>query len=422
MRVRYPVMNIRRRMGATAGASSPSYGTLCQFGKGFQQAIDSNFGKDNQDAAAQAFNTAFDNAMNNGEDPLDLMEAVEKDCGVPNAYLKNIRPRLLTNPFTNEYFGPASMKPPGTHVGPTPTPGVHNPYQPVRPPKPPATPVATGGGKGLTPQELEEARTAWPKGEAPEPPPPPPKPPATPAPVATGATGCWYVMGQGYSWGPRPSGGESTGLSQSDCNNIASVDRQVRGLPPLQTPTAQNLQPSTTTPTATMTPSTAPPAPPKPPPAPVATGGPGACGPGQFWDGTKCRGSVSMPGGMANVPGGMTASGGAAAGLMPPPGLTDISAGSLLGQVRLVMGHRFPLLAGPNRLGMIPLVGIGKPGSRPMPSGIGLGPEPKRPDRVGQGFVLPSKADAKPLDTSVSMWSVLGVAGAVGVAVYLVLR
>jgi hypothetical protein len=157
-------------------------------------------------------------------------------------------------------------------------------------------------------------------------------------------------------------------------------------------------------------------------PAPVATGGASACGEKQFWDGTHCRGSVDMPGGLANIPGGLTASGGSAAGLMPAPSMTDISAASLLGQVRLVMGHRFPLLAGHSRLGMIPLVGIRKTGFRPMPLGIGPGPESKRPDGIGQGFVLPSSTSAKPLDTSTSMWSVLGIAGAVGVAVYLVLR
>lgn len=86
------------------------------------------------------------------------------------------------------------------------------------------------------------------------------------------------------------------------------------------------------------------------------------------------------------------------------------------------VGHRLPPVAGIVRRGIAPLLGAGEVGLRPVPSGIGPGPEPKRPDGIGQGFVLPSSASAKPLDTSTSMWSVLGIAGAVGVAVYLALR
>lgn len=70
------------------------------------------------------------------------------------------------------------------------------------------------------------------------------------------------------------------------------------------------------------------------------------CPEGQFDPGTGiCRGSVNMPGGIANIPGGLTASGGAAQGLtsgLPAgltEGLTSFGGGGLMGRVRLIQNR-----------------------------------------------------------------------------------
>ena len=119
---------------------------------------------------------------------------------------------------------------------------------------------------------------------------PPPPPPYTPQPsVATPSVGCWYVMGSGYMWGERPSGGESTGLNEKDCQDLIARDLEVRsGI--VQSSQAQDM---TQNPYSWNAASGI--------PAPVATGD---CDPlkGEFPDGRGgCRRSVStMPG----LPGG----------------------------------------------------------------------------------------------------------------------
>lgn len=125
--MRYQVMNLGSRMGASKGASSPSYGTLCQHARDFKDAVDNSRGRDAIEIAAQAYNNAFDNAINNNENFYDIQAAIEKDCGVSWAYLRDLRPSALLNPYTNEYFGPEEYKPPGTHRGPVET-GGHNPF------------------------------------------------------------------------------------------------------------------------------------------------------------------------------------------------------------------------------------------------------------------------------------------------------
>jgi hypothetical protein len=75
--------------------------------------------------------------------------------------------------------------------------------------------------------------------------------------------------------------------------------------------------------------------------APGATGGnnsvatPGGCGPGKFWDGTQCRGSVgsmpTMPGGAS----GSAASGQAPGGELNPGSIANMGGRAFLGQVRL---------------------------------------------------------------------------------------
>lgn len=214
----------------------------------------------------------------------------------------------------------------------------------TEPPPPPPTnpPVASGQpGPGYSPHEpvADIAPKSYPPYQPPEepeptgftgsepeppvevknPPPPPPiakPPPPPPPPVASGGNGCYYTFGQGYSWGARPPSGEPTGLNQAACQNLIAMDREIRGLPAQNTaPPSSNVQAQTTQQnTASMAPQTPPPKPPGN--APVATGGPAACGPGQFWDGTRCRGSVAPGfGNLMNAAGG--GGGEAAAGISP---------------------------------------------------------------------------------------------------------
>jgi hypothetical protein len=194
-----------------------------------------------------------------------------------------------------------------------------DPYGPFTPTPPPNTnpPVATGQpgpGRGAfeprptvqsfdfpfhrpyTPPETEPTGFTGSEQE-PEPvptPTPTPKPFTPPPPmVPTGGEGCWYTPGQGYSWGARPSGSETTGLNKSDCENLMRYDREIRGQ-------AINLQPQTAPAQATqftqesqpMTQATA-----APNMQPTIQTPPNVqstmCPPGQFWDGRQCRGSVA---------------------------------------------------------------------------------------------------------------------------------
>jgi len=133
-------------------------------------------------------------------------------------------------------------------------PGSYPPYMPPMPEEPQAP---TGSEAPVV--------------ENPQPPPPAP----APAPVASVGSGCYFVPGQGYSWGPPPPGGESTGLNKNDCESLQQRRTD------------------------------------------VATGG---CPPGQFWDGTKCRGSVS--GGLVNQAMNLGPSGGA--GMVTPGGIDNL--------------------------------------------------------------------------------------------------
>lgn len=108
------------------------------------------------------------------------------------------------------------------------------------PPPPEPEPFTVSSREENPPPPEPEPFTVSSREENPPPPPPPPpyQPYQPPPPVPTPSVGCWYVQGQGYSWGPRPSGGESTGLNQNDCEAIRQRDLAVRGI------TAQNVQPS----------------------------------------------------------------------------------------------------------------------------------------------------------------------------------
>lgn len=102
---------------------------------------------------------------------------------------------------------PTGQPRPGTVVSRPPVPS-GQPGPGYTPPEV-SPPVATGSE--MEPTTIEETPT-----------------PPTPPPVETPSIGCWYVMGKGYMWGPRPSGGESTGLNQRDCENLIQRDIEVR--------------------------------------------------------------------------------------------------------------------------------------------------------------------------------------------------
>jgi len=192
-------------------------------------------------------------------------------------------------------------------------------------------------------EEYEEpAESLGPEGLT-YPPPPIMGPPGNPIPppmIPTGPTTpsgpvkCWYTPGQGYSWGPPPSGAQPTDIQkQSDCENLVRTQGEIRGfaVQPPQVPAQAQVTDQSTGMTATQAASG------MQPPAPVATGIP--CDPmrGQFIDPVtrQCRGSVATGGGYGGVAfgggGGMTIPGGLEAG----GGMTAATA---------FMGARFPVM------------------------------------------------------------------------------
>lgn len=163
----------------------------------------------------------------------------------------------------------------------------------------------------------------------------PPPPPSMPAPVASVGSGCYYVSGQGYVWGPAPSGGQPTGLSKSDCDSIRQRYNEVASIPNTTPPTPQVTNTSQEhaslyNPNAPMAPAGRP---------DVATGG--GCDPmkGQFPDGHGgCRGSVSGGfGNLVNQAMNLGPSGGG--GMVTPGNLDNILTGKSIG-----MGRRFPVV------------------------------------------------------------------------------
>jgi hypothetical protein len=218
--------------------------------------------------------------------------------------------------------------------------------QPEPPPPNPNPPVATGQpgpGRGAfrgqsypdvismdkppyTPPPTEEPTFT---GSEPEPVPTPVPPPPAPAPqrpaVASEGNGCWYVIGQGYTWGARPSGGESTGLNQQDCQNIQARYQEVRNPVPTgaQASTVSNVQnqeEATATNAAGLTPTNA--------------SRPEECLPPNFWDGRRCRGSVAS---IPNLPGGFggeSPSAGIGPGDLPSGGSEGLQAFGMTGSKR----------------------------------------------------------------------------------------
>lgn len=150
---------------------------------------------------------------------------------------------------------------------------------------------------------------------------------------------------------------------------------------------------------------------------------------------------ATLPGGLISEGGGVTGTGGLtfggetggaiAAGLLGQVSLRAIRifpvmVGSRMGSPYPVanlgpnMGHRFPLNG---QFEAIPVLGIGEFGSRPAPLGAGPGPEPMNcvPMNDGTKRCAPNP-EVTPLETSASIFSIVGVLAAMGAAVYLVLR
>jgi len=279
------------------------------------------------------------------------LEEIEKYVDDPGELIDHLR---KPGPDTNS--APPNSNPPVASVDRYIKP---DPEEPITPPPNTNPPVASGQpgpGRGAFNTESNRVASGQPgpgygpwvpepstatTGSEPEPepmppqPPPPPVQPPAPPPVASTGAGCYYTAGQGYSWGPRPSGGESTGLNQNDCQNLIALDREIRGLPiPTENTAPTQAQQAQQTTTPTNATSMQPPAQP-PVDNSVATGGQSACPPGQFWDGMRCRGSVSsMPGGFGNV------AFGGGGGMTPAVSNIAMDAGAAVSAATSFMGAR----------------------------------------------------------------------------------
>jgi len=242
---RYPVANMGRHLSALPAepASVTAAKTaMCSLGKEFQDLIDSNQPVKNSQLGdlERAFNDHMDSLIRQGEHPLDVMEYLKRDCGIRTNILHEMRPRLYWNNVTGLTAYGGETPPPYVPPQPPPVSTPSTTSKPIPPPpverKPVETPSVTSGMTPWAPVDLRRSYDEpysdylkkW--SEVNQPPTPTPTPPQQPVrpPVETGAAGCWYVPGKGYSWGARPSGGESTGLSQSDCEAIKARDLEIR--------------------------------------------------------------------------------------------------------------------------------------------------------------------------------------------------
>lgn len=286
----------------------------------------------------------------------DLFDHIQLPLPQPNPPLENPNPPVAT-PTPPPKPGTPGMKPTGDPVA-----SIYNPPFMVssreeNPPpyEPPMTDPFAVSSREENPQPpAPDPFAVSSRDENPQPPTPNPfavssraENPQAP-PVASVGEGCWYTPGQGYSWGPRQSSGESTGLNKNDCNSLIARDREVRGLPALTQPVpVVNTEAAQTT-TPTNATGLAPQASQgnQPPYAPVATGGGASdCVYPNFWDGRQCRGSGGRgSSGLVNQAMNLGPSGGATTPLSPgsldinPATLTSASFGGM------GMGRRFPIV------------------------------------------------------------------------------
>lgn len=285
---RYPVLNLGR--SRTGLGQAPPGRTL------LEQACDAinyyNMFPDvdsesmaAKQAAVAAMRGLFQSARaTTQEDFEQVKNKIRKGCNAGEALLSQIQPTTptMTTPY-NPVQSIDTRPIPTTPLGPG-TPGLTAPGDDIasidrtfrvstreeNPPPPEYEPFTVSSREENPPPPEYPPFTVSSREENPPPyePPPPYQPPP---PVASQGNGCFYCAGQGYRWGAPSSGCERTGLNQSDCENLARLDLDIRGI--AQTPAMTPPQPQ-----IIDTP---------------ATGGQESCtGPGVFWDGRECRGSV----------------------------------------------------------------------------------------------------------------------------------
>lgn len=309
--MRYPVMNLGRRyrMGVSA-----SYDSAYGYAKTFKDAVDNRYGEDAIQNASQAFNNAMDNAIKNGESGYNLMTDMEK-AGIPWDYLKSLRPDLLINSFTHEYFGPAGTEPAGTHIGPTETGGT-NPFKPQGARAKKGTLTEGGSNRnttsGPTPEEEAEARAAWPNEE-----------------YGPGGGGAGE---QGPAYSPVATSGNAHSYEEEAAQYKQQMEEFQKASKKAKDEADAQIKASNEATQKAMDEMK----------AKYESGDPNAvCGPGEFWDGRSCRGSGGR--GSSNVVSqamNLWPSGGAAGGITPgdlPPGVSE-------GLTSYGMGSRFPVV------------------------------------------------------------------------------
>ncbi len=239
--------------------------------------------------------------------------------------------------------------------GYTPPPNQYPPAPPLPPPAPPAPPEG-GGATYFPPRQPGMVATGQPK---------PPNPnditvvkPPSPPPVPTGGGINPYGLRPGvvtglpsieppfrpdYGYPPipdKPTQSCPPGYTwtPSGClKDVPSIDLpHTAQLPTVQTPATTGMVPSST---VNSQPSwnTAPGATRPENPGVASTD----CGPGRFWDGTQCRGSV---GSLPSIPGGAAAPSGVSNNINPDFGAAasgGMIAGGMMGRVRLMGTPRF---------------------------------------------------------------------------------
>lgn len=280
-------------------------------------------------------------------------------CNNPTPLLSNIMP---PEPPQYPFFTPTPQPPPVMTIEPlrqptkmTPT-GDRGPgYGAFRGQGYPSV-ATTGTPPPQQPITYEPVPTGT-TGSEPELPPPPIMgppggpyipPPTLPPPVATEGAACYYVIGQGYSWGARPSGGETTGLNQRDCESIQARYNDVRGLPNVTSQggqTAQNVtnpQPQQTSeglynPNAPMAPQGN---------APVASTDCSYLGPNAYWDGRQCRSAnmTAAAGSLVSQAMNLGPSGGGLPAGSVPFGGEGFGSGGAPGAFSMAGRRRFPVV------------------------------------------------------------------------------
>lgn len=325
--MRYPVMNLSGRYRMGQGPSA-SFGALKDTATQFKNAIDSNAPGSGSDSnnLAQQFNNQMDQAIQNGESPTLLFDDLEKS-GIPMAYLRNMRPDLFTDPFTNVYYGSQRVQPPPgtTRPGEPISGGGTNPYQPqgVKANQP----TATEGGVQSPYNSMEEAIAAAQKaqqeyeaqqqaqaqgqGEEYSGPSVPPTGPAY-SPVATGGS-----SGNAHNYEEQAAeySQKLREFQEAQQKSQEEADAQIKASNAARDAAEQALK------------------------AKYESGNPNAvCSDDEWWDGRSCRSkSMNRAGGLVNQAMNLGPSGGMTQ--MVTPGNLDVNPGNLS-----LMGRRYRIV------------------------------------------------------------------------------